>query len=72
MNFGSPTPVVTGVSPASGPTSGDTPVTVSGQNLFAASEVSFGSKQTSDFYIADNGDLVVASPPGAAGLVNID
>ena len=73
VQYGSPTPVITGVSPSSGPTSGDTVVTLSGQYLFAGFEAQFGggTPTTNDLYLNGDGTLSVASPPGAAGPVDI-
>ena len=70
VHYGSPTPVITSVTPASGPPSGDTVVTLSGQYLFAAARVYFGSHLASAFYLSPNGSLTVASPAGS-GTVDI-
>jgi hypothetical protein len=71
VQYGSPTPVITGVSPAVGPTSGDTPVTLTGQYLFAAFDADFGGASTSDLYRNSDGTVTVASPPGSVGTVDI-
>ncbi len=69
--YGSPTPVITGVSPASGPTSGDTVITLSGQYIFAGFEATFGPNSTTDLFWNADGTLTVASPKGTAGTVDI-
>ncbi len=70
VHYGSPDPVITSVAPASGPTSGGTVVTVSGQYLFAASDVRFGFSAALGFHLNPNGTLTVGSPPGT-GTVDI-
>ncbi len=67
-------PVVTAVSPSSGPPAGGTPVVVSGQNLGCAVSVGFGTVQAETFSnqqaILDCGQttsLTATSPPGAPG-----
>jgi hypothetical protein len=68
----SPTPIVTGVGPASGLTSGGTTVTIQGKNLGTAStaKVLFGS--TPAKILSDNGStIVVSSPAGSNGIVNV-
>ncbi len=45
-----PSPTVTGVSPNTGPSTGGTPVTVSGTNLTGASEVDFGRTRGVDLH----------------------
>ena len=72
VQYGSPTPVVTAVSPSSGPTTGGTTVTVSGLYLFAATRVRFGSTATADFRLDPDGTVTVAAPPGPAGVVDIE
>ncbi len=70
VRYGSPTPVITSVTPASGPTSGDSVVVISGQFLFAVADVSFGVNPAHAFYLNSDGSLTAASPPGA-GTVDI-
>jgi hypothetical protein len=68
----SPTPIVTGVGPASGLTSGGTIVTIQGKNLGTAStaKVLFGN--TPATILSDNGStIVVSSPAGSNGVVNV-
>ena len=61
-------PTVTGVSPAAGPASGGTTVTITGANLANATAVKFGTALAT--IISDaNGQLVVTSPANPAGLV---
>ena len=65
-----PAPTVTGVSPTTGPTTGNTTVTITGTNLEKATAVNFGSIAatiTSDTVT----QIVVTSPVATAGLVNV-
>ena len=70
VHYGSPTPVITSVTPASGPTSGGTAVTVSGKYVFAAADVYFGSHLAEAAYLDPDGSLTAAAPPGS-GTVDI-
>ena len=65
-------PAVTDISPASGPTTGGTQVTISGTDLGNSSMpvVKFGAAVAT--VISDNGtQIVVVSPPGTAGAVDV-
>ena len=69
-----PVPVVTGVSPASGPAAGGTTVTVSGSGFTGATAVYFGTTRVSTTITvsARANQLTVKSPAGTAGnAVNI-
>jgi hypothetical protein len=60
------TPVVTKVSPTSGPVTGGTPVTISGAGLGEASAVHFGSIPASSFTVLSPTSIQVTSPPTSA------
>jgi serine/threonine protein kinase len=62
-------PVVTGISPSSGPTAGGTSVTITGKNLSGATGVSFGGAGGS--VTADSSTKVTATSPAGSGTVNI-
>jgi hypothetical protein len=64
-------PVITGISPASGSVSGGTAVTISGAGLANALQVLFGTTAVSGFTSDTDGQLVVNSPSGVAGTVDI-
>jgi hypothetical protein len=64
-----PHPVVTGISPASGPTAGGTSVSITGTNLSRATGVSFGGAGGS--ITADSGTKITATSPAGSGTVNI-
>ena len=65
-----PSPTVTGVSPNTGPSTGGTPVTVSGTNLTGASEVDFGGLAASTFTVNSATSITTTAPPGS-GTVDI-
>ena len=63
-------PTITELSPATGPISAGTSVTITGMNLANATEVLFGDKRGQ--ITSDTGtQIVVVAPAGAAGVVNV-
>ena len=60
------TPVVTKVSPTSGPVTGGTPVTITGAGLGEASAVHFGSAAASSFTVVSPTSIKVTAPPTSA------
>ncbi|CEJ05971.1 Immunoglobulin E-set, partial [Acididesulfobacillus acetoxydans] len=64
-----PVPVVTGVSPISGPVSGGTAVTVTGHGFIGATGVSFGSVAAASFTVNSDTSITAISPAQAAGTV---
>ena len=66
----SATPTVTGLSPNSGPSSGDTTLTLSGTNLAGTTQVLFGSTPAK-FSLVSPTALSVTAPPGAVGTVDV-
>jgi hypothetical protein len=66
---GIPTPVVSQVSPAFGPTRGGTAVTVTGQNLNGATSVAFGG--VAGTIITDGNDSLTAVSPMGSGTVDV-
>jgi hypothetical protein len=64
-----PAPVVTGVSPASGPQAGGTSVTISGTSLANASSVTFGG--TAAAVTADSATSITATSPAGTGTVDV-
>jgi len=68
---GASAPVVSGVSPSSGPTAGGTTVTVTGSNLTGASAVSFGGVAATGVTVVNASTVTAVSPPGAAGTVDV-
>jgi len=65
------TPVVTGISPAAGTTSGGTTVTITGSGLTGVSLVTFGGVAASNLAVVSDNQVVVVTPPHAAGVVDV-
>ena len=64
-------PVVANVTPASGPTTGGTPVTITGSELANAGQVLFGSTPAASFTVVSRSTIRAVSPPHAAGAVDV-
>jgi hypothetical protein len=64
-------PVVSSVSPASGPTTGGTTVTISGSNLLGATAVYFGTVASSSFSVTSDTTMSAQAPPEVAGVVDV-
>ncbi|MYS22292.1 40-residue YVTN family beta-propeller repeat-containing protein, partial [Streptomyces sp. DvalAA-14] len=65
-----PAPVVTSVSPGSGPVTGGTVVTVGGSHLADVTAVTFGGTPAASFSCSDS-SCTAAAPAGAAGSVDV-
>jgi hypothetical protein len=63
-------PTITGLSPNQGPSSGGNTVTVTGNNLAQTSTVLFGTTPAA-FTVVSDSQIVVDTPPGAAGPANV-
>jgi IPT/TIG domain len=57
-----PPPVVTGVSPHSGPLTGGTPITITGAGFTGATAVAFDSTAAPNFTVVNDSTITVASP----------
>ncbi len=66
-----PAPVITSISPTSGPVAGGTTVTIDGSNLFGAAYVFFGNTQAVSFSIVSSTEIQATSPAESAGTVNV-
>ena len=64
-------PTVTKISATSGPTTGGTSVTIAGANLANTTAVMFGKVAVTTFTSDAANEIVVASPAGAAGKVDV-
>jgi autotransporter-associated beta strand protein len=62
-----PGPIVTSLSPASGPGAGGTSVTITGSNLSDITLVKFGNHSATGLIYNANGSITVTNPPGTAG-----
>jgi IPT/TIG domain len=63
-------PVITGVSPDSGPTTGGTAVTITGEDFTVVTQVAFGGVPTS-YTIVSSTEIIATSPPESAGTVTV-
>ena len=66
-----PAPTVTGISPTAGPLAGGTSVTITGTNLAGATAVKFGSTAVTTFSSDTATQIVLTSPAGSAGTVDV-
>jgi IPT/TIG domain/Bacterial Ig-like domain (group 3) len=64
-------PVVTAVSPASGPTAGGRFVTITGSGFTGATFVDFGFTSAGNYTVNNPGSITVESPSGSAGTVDV-
>ena len=64
-------PVVTGIDPATGPSAGDTTVTITGTDLAGATEVTFGSTDATDQTVVNDTTITALTPPGPAGAADV-
>lgn len=65
------TPVLTHISPSSGPVSGGNSVTVAGANLIGATAVHFGTTTASSFTVVSAIELTAVVPLGTTGIVPV-
>ena len=61
------TPVVTAVSPGSGPATGSTAVTISGAGFTGATAVDFGNTPATNVVIVNDGTITADAPAGSTG-----
>jgi hypothetical protein len=67
-----PVPTVTGLSPGSGPSTGGTPVTITGTGFTGATAVDFGSGNTATFSVTNDTTIAATAPPNATlGAVDV-
>lgn len=64
-------PIVSGVSPTSGPTAGGSTVIISGTGFGAGASVSFGGTLASSVTVTGSTTISVSTPPHTAGLVDV-
>jgi len=64
-------PVVTSISPASGPSAGGTSVTITGSNLAGATAVSFGGAAATAVSVTSATTITATTPAHAAGAVDV-
>ncbi len=65
-----PAPTVTGLNPATGPTSGGTDVTITGTNFTGTSSVNFGANPAT-FVVTNDGSIDATAPTALTGVVDV-
>jgi hypothetical protein len=68
---GSPLPVVSALSPATGPAAGGTLVTIKGRKLTGATSITFGGTAATSFTVLDDTRIVAVSPAKVAGNADV-
>ena len=66
-----PAPILTTVSPTSGPTTGGTSVTLTGQNFASGATVTFGGTAATSVVVVSTTQITAKTPPHAKGSVNV-
>ncbi|WP_326597075.1 beta strand repeat-containing protein [Streptomyces sp. NBC_01803] len=64
-------PVLTGISPSSGPVGGGNTVTLTGTNLTGATAVTFGGVPAVSFTVVSSTQITAVVPPGTAGAAEV-
>lgn len=64
-------PVISGASPQSGPTTGNTTVTITGSGFTGVTGVKFGTSNAASFTVNSSTTITAKTPAHAAGTVNI-
>jgi hypothetical protein len=67
FDYQAPTPVVSALSPRSGPTAGGTIVTITGTGFTGANKVVFGGVEVSRFTVVSDTEITAISPSQAVG-----
>ena len=70
FTYTQPAPVITAISPTSGPSSGNTQVVITGSHFTGAGQVNFGNGQATSFFINSDTQITADSPAGS-GTVDI-
>ncbi len=66
-----PPPAIASLAPATGPTGGGSPVTITGTNFTEASAVKFGSSPASSFTVNSDTQITATAPPAGVGAVAV-
>ena len=68
-----PAPTITNISPATGPTSGGTLVTITGSGFQSGATVTFGARDATNVVVVDATSIILRTPLGPASeLTNVD
>lgn len=65
-------PVISSLSPSSGPAAGGTWVTITGSHLAGVTAVHFGTADAAQFRFVSDGEVLALSPPHPAGAVGVE
>ena len=65
-------PTITSLSPTSGPTAGDTVITISGSNLLGTTAVTFGGTNAKSFTVISSTTISAIAPAKAAGAITVN
>ena len=71
FTYAPPPPVVTGVTPATGPAAGGTAVTVTGSALTGAARVDFGTAAATNLVVLSDTEITATTPPNS-GAATVD
>jgi hypothetical protein len=73
FTFQPPVPVVTGITPATGPVTGGTPVTINGSGFTRATKVTFGGLPATSVVVVSDSEITAITPAQGAGarFVNV-
>ena len=71
FTFKAPAPILTGVSPTTGRTTGGTSVTLTGRNFASGATVTFGGAAATSVVVVSATHITAKSPPHKAGRVAI-
>jgi hypothetical protein len=70
LTFG-PVPIVASVTPATGPETGGTTVTIAGSGFTGATAVRFGTADATSYTVVSGTEITATSPAGTAGTVDV-
>jgi IPT/TIG domain-containing protein len=68
FTFAAPTPVVTAVTPNTGPIAGNTLVTITGSGFIGTGKVAFGTIAAASFTVVSDTEITAVTPPQLPGL----
>ncbi len=71
FTYVAPAPILTTVSPTSGPTAGNTAVTLTGQSFASGATVTFGGAAATSVTVVSATQITARTPPHAQGGVNV-
>jgi len=66
FTYALPAPTITNIAPATGPTSGGTPVTITGTNFQSGATVTFGTRAATDVTVVSATSITARTPIGPA------